>query len=70
MPDIDGYEVIGLLRREPQFAATPILVLTMQSGLQDKSKSFEAGAEKIMEIESHRFPASYATHWLLIGRQA
>jgi pilus assembly protein CpaE len=45
MPDISGYEVTRLLRREPQFAATPILVLTAQSGLQDKIKSFEAGAD-------------------------
>jgi pilus assembly protein CpaE len=45
MPDIDGYEVTRLLRREPQFAATPILVMTAQSGLQDKLKSFEAGAD-------------------------
>jgi pilus assembly protein CpaE len=45
MPDISGYEVTRLLRREPQFAATPILILTAQSGLQDKLKSFEAGAD-------------------------
>ena len=46
MPDINGYEVTRLLRREPQFAATPILILTAQSGLQDKIKSFEAGADE------------------------
>ncbi|HET9914478.1 MAG TPA: response regulator [Anaerolineales bacterium] len=45
MPDLDGYEVTRILRREPQFAATPILVLTAQAGLQDKLKSFEAGAD-------------------------
>jgi pilus assembly protein CpaE len=45
MPDMDGYEMTGVLRRDPQFAATPILVLTAQSGLQDKVKSFEAGAD-------------------------
>lgn len=45
MPDINGYEVTRILRREPQFAATPILVLTAQSGLQDKLKSFEVGAD-------------------------
>lgn len=48
MPDIDGYEVTRLLRREPQFAATPILILTMQSDLEDKIKSFEAGADDHM----------------------
>jgi pilus assembly protein CpaE len=45
MPDVDGYEVTRILRREPQFAATPILILTAQSGLQDKLKSFEVGAD-------------------------
>ena len=45
MPDINGYEVTRLLRREPHFAATPILILTAQSCLQDKIKSFEAGAD-------------------------
>jgi pilus assembly protein CpaE len=45
MPDANGYEVTRTLRRDPQFAAIPILVLTAQSGLQDKLKSFEAGAD-------------------------
>ena len=45
MPDIDGYEVTRTLRRDPQFAAIPILVLTAHGGLQDKLKSFEAGAD-------------------------
>jgi len=45
MPDISGYEVTRLLRREPQFSGTPILVLTAQAGLQDKLKAFEVGAD-------------------------
>ena len=45
MPGINGYEVTRTLRREAEFANTPILVLTAQSGLQDKLKSFEAGAD-------------------------
>ncbi len=45
MPDINGYEVVRNLRREPGFAHIPILMLTAQSGLQDKLKAFEAGAD-------------------------
>jgi pilus assembly protein CpaE len=45
MPDINGYEVTRRLRREEQFYATPILVLTAQSGLKDKLHAFEAGAD-------------------------
>ncbi len=46
MPDMDGYEVTRLLRREKQFADIPILILTAQSGLQDKLKAFESGADE------------------------
>ncbi len=45
MPDIDGYQLTNILRREPEFAATPILIITAQSDLQDKIKAFEAGAD-------------------------
>jgi pilus assembly protein CpaE len=45
MPDINGYELTKHLRREPQFAHTPIVVLTSQTGLQNKLNSFEAGAD-------------------------
>jgi pilus assembly protein CpaE len=45
MPELNGYEVTRTLRRETEFANIPILVLTAQSGLQDKIQSFEAGAD-------------------------
>jgi pilus assembly protein CpaE len=45
MPDISGYEVTRQLRRDPEFISTPILVLTAQSGLQDKLRAFEVGAD-------------------------
>jgi len=45
LPDISGYEVTRLLRRDPRFANTPIIVLTSQTGLQDKLASFESGAD-------------------------
>jgi len=45
MPDISGYEVSRQLRRDPEFAHTPIMVLTAQSSLQDKLLSFESGAD-------------------------
>ena len=45
MPDISGYDLTRILRREPEFAGTPILILTAQSGLEDKLKAFESGAD-------------------------
>ena len=48
MPEISGYEFTRRLRREPAFAHIPILVLTSQTEIQDKLKSFEAGADEHM----------------------
>src|SRR5258705_11767174 len=45
MPDISGYELTRILRREPEFAGTPILILTAQSGLKVKLKGFEAAPD-------------------------
>jgi pilus assembly protein CpaE len=45
MPDINGYEVTKLLRRDPSFARIPILILSAQAALQNKLSSFEAGAD-------------------------
>jgi len=45
MPDISGYDLTRTLRRESEFAGTPILILTAQSDLQDKLQAFEAGAD-------------------------
>lgn len=45
MPGINGFEVTKLLRREREFAKIPVIILTAQTELQDKLKSFEAGAD-------------------------
>ena len=68
MPDITGYELTQTLRREPDFANTPILVLTAQSGLQDKLKSFEAGADD--HLTKPFEPAELAARVLVLLRRA
>ncbi|MFH2102287.1 MAG: response regulator [Chloroflexota bacterium] len=45
MPEMGGYDLARTLRREAQFAHIPILVLTSKTDLEDKLKSFEAGAD-------------------------
>ena len=45
MPDMDGYEVISRLRRDPIFAHTPIMILTVNTDLEDKINAFERGAD-------------------------
>lgn len=45
MPDMDGYDVISRLRRDPIFAHTPIMILTANTELEDKIIAFERGAD-------------------------
>jgi pilus assembly protein CpaE len=68
MPDITGYDLTRALRREPDFAHTPILVLTAQSGLEDKLKSFEAGADD--HLTKPFEPAELAARALVLLRRA
>ncbi len=68
MPDISGYDVTRQLRREPEFALTPILVLSSQTGLQAKLSSFEAGADDF--ITKPFEPAELAARLTALLRRA
>lgn len=43
MPNMNGYEVLSILRNEKIY--TPVLILTAKDGLDDKIKGFRAGAD-------------------------
>jgi CheY-like chemotaxis protein len=43
MPEMDGFEVIGKLRSEPRFAATPIVALTASAMHGDRERALAAG---------------------------
>ena len=45
MPEIDGYEVCRSLREMPQFALTPIIMLTALSTDDEKIKGYNVGAD-------------------------
>ena len=45
MPEMDGYEVCRKLRELPEFALTPILMLTGLSADEDKIKGYHVGAD-------------------------
>jgi CheY-like chemotaxis protein len=44
MPELDGYETIGLIRREPRFRQLPIIALTAKALRDDRERCIQAGA--------------------------
>ncbi|MBI4926007.1 MAG: response regulator [Bdellovibrio sp.] len=43
MPNLSGYDFVRAIRRQPQFAGLPILVLTRKRNREDVKKALEAG---------------------------
>ena len=43
MPGLDGFGVIEELRREPRFAATPVMALTASAMMGDRERALAAG---------------------------
>ena len=60
MPEMDGYETIREIRKQPQFRDLPIIAVTAQALKEDKEKCLAAGAsdylpkpveeEKLLEL--------------------
>jgi two-component system, cell cycle response regulator DivK len=43
MPDVDGFGVVAELRRDPEFASTPIVALTASAMQRDRGRAMSAG---------------------------
>ena len=53
MPDMDGYEVTRRLRSNPSTMATPILMFTAKTQMEDKVIGFEVGANDYLTKPTH-----------------
>lgn len=45
LPEMDGFEILERLRRDPKFSHIPVIVITAQDELSEKLKAFELGAD-------------------------
>lgn len=45
MPRLDGYQTCAIIKRNPRFAATPVIMLSSKDGLFDKARGRMVGAE-------------------------
>lgn len=45
LPELDGFEILNRLRRDPKFGYIPVIVITSKDELSEKLKAFELGAD-------------------------
>jgi len=48
MPHLTGFDICELLRAEPQFARTPIVIISAKEDAQSRQKAFALGATEYM----------------------
>jgi len=45
MPRLDGYQTCALIKKNPRFRATPVIMLSSKDGLFDRARGHMVGAE-------------------------
>lgn len=45
LPEMDGFEILTRVRRDPKFSHIPVIVITSKDELSEKLKAFELGAD-------------------------
>ena len=65
MPRLDGYQTCAIIKRNPRFAAVPVIMLSSKDGLFDKARGRMVGSEDyltkpftkdqlLQAVETHR----------------
>lgn len=60
MPDMDGYEVVRRLRKNPATVSIPVLMFTAKTQIDDKVTGFESGADDYLTKPTH--PTELQSH--------
>ncbi len=53
MPVMDGLKLIGLLRSDPKYKKTPIIIITTEGAEEDKKKALAIGASAYLTKPIH-----------------
>ena len=48
MPRLDGYQTCAIIKRNPQFAHVPVIMLSSKDGLFDKARGRMVGSEEYL----------------------
>ncbi len=48
MPRLDGYQTCALIKKNAQFAATPVIMLSSRDGLFDRARGSMAGSDQYL----------------------
>ncbi|CAG4884451.1 Protein PilG [Georgfuchsia toluolica] len=48
MPRLDGYQTCALIKKNPRFAATPVIMLSSRDGLFDRARGSMAGSDEYL----------------------
>ena len=71
MPRLDGYQTCALIKKNPRFAATPVIMLSSKDGLFDRARGRMVGSDEyltkpftkdslIRTVEAHAPPRARA----------
>ncbi len=48
MPRLDGYQTCSLIKKNPRFAATPVVMLSSKDGLFDRARGSMSGSDEYL----------------------